>query len=698
MNAFRFLLLFFFVAAMSPAFSQTDDHGDVFDCGQVDMTRKFLDAHPELIPEVEQAEAELEEFTRQFAASSQMKNGTHIIPVVFHVVHVNGSENISDEQIHSAIEVLNEDFSATNAEISGVVSEFADLVADVGIEFRLARLDPWGNCTNGINRVVSQTTHDGGDFALKQAVPSWGRSKYLNIWVVKTIPGNVVGFSQLPPSVNGSFGAQIDGIVMQHDYVGRIGTSNVNRSHTLAHETGHWLNLLHTWGNGEVGDPSNCQSTDFVSDTPPTIGTQTCNLSSTSCGSLDNVQNFMDYSFCFAMFTEGQKTRMLAALNSTVAQRANLHSEANLIQTGVLDEDEICEVRFTTDRTPVICAGSSLQFLDESFHNPTEWTWEFPGGSPSASNQQHPTVTYHTPGVYSVSLTAETDINSKTEEEIGYVIVTPPALEAIPYSESFLEMDELLIEEGWVVVNPDGGEIKWEITDEAGYSDNKSIRVRGRLNVNNATEILITPTYDLSVLVQNPLITFKYAHRERSAQSNDRLRVLVSGDCGETWSLRNEFSGSALATVPGAQFSSFVPTEEDHWRQVAVPFVTSGLHTEQFRLKFEFISNEGNNIYIDDINITGVVSVEETAGIQDLKLFPNPTSDVAHLELQLQSSTSLDIRLIDMTGRTVKNLLYEDRAGGTRRVSFSTSDLSSGIYAVQIRTDRGTVTERLMVD
>ena len=112
----------------------------------------------------------------------------------------------------------------------------------------------------------------------------------------------------------------------------------------------------------QPGDPENCDMDDNVDDTPLTSGWTTCNLDGETCGSLDNVQNYMDYSYCGRMFTEGQRLRMRAAMNSSTAQRNQLWTPANLEETGVDQDPILCEARFTASRQTV-CVAIRFSFL-----------------------------------------------------------------------------------------------------------------------------------------------------------------------------------------------------------------------------------------------------------------------------------------------------------------------------------------------
>ena len=130
------------------------------------------------------------------------KGEVRIIPVVFHVIHAYGDENISKAQIEDQIRILNEDFRRMNADTSNTRDVFKSRASDFEIEFQLARKDPDGNCTEGITRHYSAFT-DKGDDPIKSMFPAWDQKKYLNIWVVRNITyssqlgGTVLGYAYL---------------------------------------------------------------------------------------------------------------------------------------------------------------------------------------------------------------------------------------------------------------------------------------------------------------------------------------------------------------------------------------------------------------------------------------------------------------------------------------------------------------------
>lgn len=280
------------------------------------------------------AMAQLEKETQEYMKAPKDVKTTYIIPVVYHVIHNNGAENISLAAIQNEIAILNEDFKGayTEANLSSILTDFQGRRAgDIGIEFRLAKKDPNGNPTDGVTRTLNSTwTNDMFNYeSTYKKQLTWDQSKYLNIYLgAKCNAQGTSGMSYYPSSCTGS-SAYLDGIIMASWALARAYGYSV-----ISHEAGHWLNLIHTWGNT---NNNNCTGDDLVSDTPAGSNYHqvSCLTVVNDCGGVQNIENYMDYASCEKMFTQGQKTRMLAALTSSVAYRNNLWTAANLAATGV---------------------------------------------------------------------------------------------------------------------------------------------------------------------------------------------------------------------------------------------------------------------------------------------------------------------------------------------------------------------------
>jgi PKD repeat protein len=706
MHPIKSLLLTLAILPLGLIINAQDSHVNHDKCGLHHFTEQVYQNYPGSREASEVSNAELENFIRDFDATASRGDAPLIIPVVFHVVHFGGTENISNEQIESQIDVLNEDYSASNPNLGSINPAFANIIADVGIEFRLAKKDPQGNCTNGIVRVLSSATED-ADNTIKTIVPGWPRNMYLNVWVVKSIGlssgvGTVLGFALKPANVNTPQTAPLDGIVIRSDFTGRIGTAANNDHSTLTHEIGHWANLDHPWGpTNNPGLASNCETDDAVADTPNTIGWTSCNTNGSTCASLDNVQNFMEYSNCNFMFTEGQSQRMLATMNSFVAQRNSLWTQANLEATGVLDPEVICMADFAVLSDPVICQGSSLQFSDMSYNGVQSRAWTFEGGTPSASTLANPEVTYDTPGTYEVSLTVSNPSGSMSVTKTNLVTVMEPGQNTLQFTESFESFTSLEPnDEYWTVVNPDSSDVKWELTNTAGYFSSQSVMVRGRTNGNTVSkEYLISPTFDLSGLSSSAVLNFRYAHARRISSSDDVLRIWISRDCGDTWSLRRTIDIDDLPTVSGNETNQFVPESNDEWAEVEITSIANVFLTNEFRVRFEFESNRGNNIYIDYINIFDALtsSVGEIDALSDLKLYPNPTEGETTLTYSLDKTTELSIDVLDLSGRLVREVSRGTRASGPQVERFDLRDLPQGMYIIRMMADGQHISRRIAV-
>lgn len=309
-------LLFF---CYSIAFSQTQK------CATVQHWEKVKQIDPQAQERMNQLNAFMEEWTRNHSGS---RGGIITIPVVVHVVYNTSEQNISDDQIYSQIDVLNEDFRLQNSDALDNTHPFYPYTADAGIEFCLAQQDPDGNPTDGITRTSTdvvafadpdmdfvKSTDDGG-------IDNWDPTQYLNLWVCN-LEGTTLGYAAFPSEL--STNPELDGVVIRYEAFGTEGTAGsgdfgVNDlGRTGSHEVGHWLNLFHIWGDDQCGD-------DQVSDTPTAEGDNYgCpnfpHRANNLCGSDDDGEmymNYMDYvdDNCMNMFTEGQADRMWAALNS----------------------------------------------------------------------------------------------------------------------------------------------------------------------------------------------------------------------------------------------------------------------------------------------------------------------------------------------------------------------------------------------
>ncbi len=693
MNKLYSTLLFFSISFIT--YSQDLKH-----CGSDEMRISTLKQNPAIAKAVIKRDAALENFTSAFVRDAQSKSpstATYIIPVVFHIIHNYGSENISDAQIKDAIDIANKTFNKTHPNTSSIIPAFQGIHANCDIELRLATLDPNGNCTSGINRIASPLTNS-GDQRVKSLI-HWPPTKYLNVYVVANAAG-LAGHAVWPGDADTI--PAWDGIVLSHNYVGTIGTSNLTQSVAFAHECGHYFNLQHIWGGNNVpgfyyypcADPAkDCSIDDMVADTPPTIGWLSCNLNGASCGNtVDNVQNAMDYSYCNIMFTQGQKTRMQACLNSPIAGRNNLWQTANLIATGVYTTSTLCGADFTSDKK-VICTGNQIKYTNTSYNGTvTAYAWTFPGGSPATSSVASPTVTYAAPGSYSVGLTVSDGTSTLTAVKQNYVSVQTATGAGYPFIESF-ETVSTLNGSDWLTNNLDTSNT-WQITSTAATSGSKSIMINNfSSTINNRDELYSRGINLTGSTALN--ISFKYAFARKDTSNKDQLQVFFIQNCGGSIISRFNMSGAALETV-APRTVAFYPAAAD-WRQASAT-IPAALYTTGSRLKFVFSGNGGNNIFIDDINISvdaGIKDISEE--VESVNLFPNPAADYCTISFNVLKPKNLSVKVVDVLGKEVGAVKHELFNEGEQKIALNTSGLNTGIYFIQLSDGLRAISKQLII-
>ena len=622
------------------------------------------------------------------------KGTIYYIPVVFHVLHNGGLENISDDQILNALDIMNRDFRLMNADANTVNALFQGMPSDVEIQFRLATIAPNGNCFSGITRTQNAISNDGSSGTQQVSAIIAGNNvynnqfpgdEYLNIFICGEI-GGAAGYTYKPSNFIGT--SMANGIWVLHNYVGSIGTSSTYTSRTLTHEVGHWLNLDHTWGgNNNPGNANSCSSDDAVNDTPNTIGVTSCNQSEATCGPVANVENYMDYSYCSKMFTAGQVTRMRNAITSNVANRDNLISTSNLAAVGATGTVYLCAADFQADRT-TICAGNIINFDDMSYNSVNGWTWTFTGGSPASSTAQNPSITYNTPGLYAVTLNSTDGTNNQSETKTSYIRVLPAA-STLPYHESFENYSTLNNIEPWEVLNPAGN--GWQLHTGTGFTGNKCAKITNFGQSAGNFDDLISSPIDLSSITAaiGVTLSFRFSYVKRYTSNNEVLKVYITPNCGENWAPRKTLSGTQLS--PDAQNSSWTPTSEANWETVHMTNVTSAYWTDEHRVRFEFESDGGNNIYLDDINIYAgtpsdvIVGISETEfDIEALSVFPNPTEKDLNIRFTLNSAQQANLTVQDVSGKIAQTATVNGTEG-SNLVMMNTAELASGMYFLKVQ-------------
>lgn len=663
-------------------------------CGQSEVLEQWWHHHPEHRHQYEQLARRTSQWSKHSPKSGdQRAEVVYTIPVVFHILHLGGSENISDAQIRDQIRILNRDYQRRNADTTNVVKAFQNNIANVGFEFQLASIDPNGKCTNGIVRHYTRKTLWDAN-KLEDFIYSWPRERYLNVYVVRSI--NIAPAYTFLPGV--PIPPEADAIVCQADLIGSIGTANGANSRVLTHEVGHWFGLPHIWGitnapGVECGD-------DFVDDTPITKGFITCSVSNSivcAPGVEENVQNYMDYSPCKLMFTNGQSDYMHATIEMGINGRDYLVSEENLELTGVKSGNS-CKVYadyFSLQNQ--VCKDGSLTFVSLSQKGAAGGTlkWTMPGAIPETSSDSVVTITFPKAGTFTIKL----------------VVAGPNGVDSI--SRNVLVIDgsngqllpkQIAFENGLPadikIINVDADVVKWETRDDIGANNTKgciALQNFGASNTAGYRDYFETDYFNLESATK-PVLSFYYAYARKFSNQADSFRVEYSFDCGTTWSNVPGVTPlpSMAISTGGISANAFTPTASNQWRKMTLGSTFQNIMRGKPSVKFRFYFksdpnvNGSNNIFIDEINLTDELPTGLASWTEDeLQVFPNPSNGMLHLQFPSEEAARGScIELRNMVGNVMHRQSMDPASGAQSRVVWDTaSALVPGVYFLVVKKE-----------
>ncbi len=615
----------------------------------------------------------------------------YTVPVVFHVIYNSLEDNITRAQVEDGMRVLNNDFRRMNADTVNTRTIFQNIAADIEIEFALAQKDPQGNCTEGITRTQSSLTVNARNNV--KSLIQWDPDKYLNVWVVRSIEnfsaqGIVLGFATFPGT-----NPSIDGIVIRHDQLGTIGTSS-SEGRTLTHEVGHYLNLFHTFQGGCNGQG------DRVSDTPPVANsTSGCPSSRNSCSTdfpnlVDMTENYMDYTDddCVNMFSEGQKLRMRAVVESSFL-RENLVSQQNLTETGVINPP-LCqpEADFFVQESS-ICENDTIQFFDDSkLGTPTSWSWSFPGGIPASSTDQNPVVHYPNAGTYGISLTVSNSAGNNSITKLRHINVKSlsPSFHA-NWSENFEGKSQLPKPD--LSVTSDFDNINFDLNNSVGQSSAQSISIDNFSAIAGDVDAVISPAL-YTTFTRNLNLSFDYAFAAKDNTNNDAFTVSVSINCGESWIIVRAYQGAQLRTASNTT-SPFVPQNSSEWKNEVIDLSIYRIF-DPILLKFELNGGGGNNFYLDNINFnSNNVGLDENISQKEFSVYPNPNNGRFTVEFTREFENDVDVDIYTIEGRKVysESLLHTE---GVKELHVE-EKLPAGVYFIRLKSGKAITEEKIVV-
>jgi len=343
----------------------------------------------------------------------------------------------------------------------------------------------------------------------------------------------------------------------------------------------------------------------------------------------------------------------------------------------------------------LICQGRDVQYNDISLLAEPGWIWNFEGGEPATSSEQAPLVTYNVPGIYEVSLTVTNAIGEDTELKTALIQVIPQAGEPLPIEEGF---EGLIFEsdESWFIINSDM-DVTWEVNSTIGNGSSSSAWINNDLNILEREDELISNTVDLSEAAA-VTVSFDVAFAQKDISNKDKLRFFISENCGDTWILKKTLTGDTSLPTADPTTEPFFPAA-DQWQTVDITNIGPSSMQEDFRFKFKFEDDGGNNIFLDNINIAMYISsVDDFERQLNLDVFPNPTQSNAFMNFDLMKTSDVSIQLIDITGRVLWQEMTLNLSQGSKNMIIPTEGLSPGMYMITIEVNGRTLQRRIMKD
>ncbi len=637
-------------------------------------------------------------------------NRTYVnIPVVFHVVLTNQLQ-VTDAQLQAQLDTINKDYAGLNGDSVVIPSYFKPLFGKSQIQFCLARQTPSGDPTSGIERITTAktsflNTDNGVKHASSGGADAWDPSSYLNVWVCPLSNG-LLGYATFPQQ-------DVDtdqGVVIEYRSIpGSTAYPQYSGGKTLTHEIGHYFNLYHIWGD----DNGACTGTDYVEDTPNqgnssnACGSGIVTDACTPAGNGIMYQNYMDYTYdqCLVLFTVQQVSRMESALftyrssllNSIGCQAPVVYNLDAQLRSVNQPSQRICNNVFSPD---IILANRGSQTLtsvtittlvDNVVKNTYTWTGSL--AMAASVDVVLPPVTT-TAGTHVLTITLSKP-NSGTDQNTGNDALS----RTFQYNDPVTAVQEsfegsLFPPTGWDIVNPDRS-ITWQRVTGIAKTGNASVMIdNADYSTIGQQDYLRLPDVSLAG-VDSAFFSFQvaaatYTPVATAGNTWDTLEVLISKDCGQTYTSLYKKWGATLVTHTAADSAAFVPSASE-WRKDSIN-ISNYIGAGKVLLAFRNTTGFENNIYIDDVNLR-TVTINPNLKSRGFLVTPSPTNGPVVIQFYPQPTNIKSLQIFNLAGQKVAEAIPQ---GQSNYYQLNISRNAPGIYVVRVVMGNEVITKKIV--
>jgi hypothetical protein len=371
-----------------------------------------------------------------------------------------------------------------------------------------------------------------------------------------------------------------------------------------------------------------------------------------------------------------------------IAAQVDLTCSSNMITPTVVVKND--------GTVNAITALTLTPYIDGIQGSPTNWTGNLAIGS-SATVVLNPITTPVISGAH--TFTCDVDMLSpvynltKNAMKTNYMVVGN--YQGTPVAEGFVSTT--YPPTGWGVINPDLGPT-WSRSGITGgfnlTTESTKYDFFNNTNIGDKDELYLPPVNLLGST--NPILTFDLAYAQRTNTSNDQLEVLVSDDCGANWTSFYYTAGTAMSTAGSPVTNAYVPDplNPTHWRN---EFVTlTGFNKPNVLVKFVVTSDHGNNLYLDNINLSqqSTVGIRNDGAKENILMYPNPTNGVVNIKMNTSNAGMSMITVLNNIGQIVYTGEVTLNAG-SNITQVNLKGLPYGIYMVNITTGNSTTHRKI---